>query len=145
MNNNELTQQNSQIGTEEKNKLTPELTDEEFAFYKQKAESLAVKYGVSKVHPVVAIDPDTFERVVCYIKEPNYDTKIRVMDKVQQIGGFSAGEELRQICTLKEESDPITYSDTSASDKYKMGILDECMSMITKIQNQFKKKSKSLK
>lgn len=122
-----------------------ELTEKETEYYEARADELAKQYNVSKVHPIVTIDFDTQERHVCYLKEPLYDTKIRVLDKVQQIGAFSAGEELRRACVLTKESDPVTYGDTPECDRYKMCAVDEAMSMIRKFQNQFKKKSKKQK
>lgn len=121
------------------------LTEKETEFYEQRAGELAKQYNVSKVHPIVTIDYETQERRVCYLKEPLYDTKIRVMDKVSQIGAFSAGEELRRACVLTKESDPVTYGDGPESDRYKMCAVDEAMSMIRKLQNQFKKKSRNTK
>ena len=116
------------------------LTEEEIKFYNDAAAALAVQKNVSKVHPVVQIDPDTLERKVCYLQEPNYLTKIRVMDKATTIGLFSAGEELRESCVIKESSDAITYGEGPESDRYKRGVVDECIKMVTRLQNQFKKK-----
>jgi len=121
----------------------PELSEEELKEYKEKAEALAKQYNVSKVNPIVMIDKETLRRVVAYVKEPSYDVKVRVMDKVQQIGLISAGEELRKACTLVKESDPLTYGESSECDKYKLCVVEECMSLINKSINQFKKKSTS--
>lgn len=120
--------------------LTPELTESELDFYEATAAQLAKKYAVSKVHPVVYIDKDTLKRTVCYLKEPNYLTKIRVLDKAATLGVYTASDELRVACTLKEESDPITYGDSSECDKYKLGVTDFAGTMVVKLQNQFKKK-----
>lgn len=120
--------------------LPPELTDAERQAYEQKARELATKHGVATVHPVVFIDPDTHKRIVAYLKEPNYMTKIMLMDKAVQSGPYVAGEEIRQICQIKEDSDPITYSDAPASDQYKMGIVNRCMAIVEQARDQFKKK-----
>lgn len=121
--------------------LSPVLSDDEIKQYADKAADLAKKYGVSVVHPVVQIDKENgFKRAVCYLKEPNYVTKVRLMDKATSVGVYSAGEELREICLLKEDSDPITYSDSPESDAYKMGAVDFAISLIRRLQNQFKKK-----
>ena len=121
-------------------KLTAELSDDEFKMYSDKADLLAVSKNVSKVHPVVQIDPDTLERKVCYLSEPNYVTKLTVMDKALTVGPYIAGEELRQACVIKEESDAITYGDSPECDRYKLGVVDYCILMVRRLQNQFKKK-----
>lgn len=121
-------------------KLTPELTEIEINDYQDKADSLAREKGVSKVHPVVQIDPETLERKVCYLSEPNYSTKLNVMDKALTVGPYMAGEELRQACVIKEASDAITYGDSPECDRYKLGVVDYAILMVKRLQNQFKKK-----
>ena len=82
----------------------------------------------------------TLERIVCYVKEPNFETKIRVMDKaVSSAGLYTAANELREACTIKEYSDQRTFSESTKYDKFKMGVVDFCMNMISRSQNQFKK------
>lgn len=120
--------------------LTPELTQEEIVNYEEKSKEIANKRGFSKVHPVVQIDPETLERKVCYLSEPNYFTKLALMDKAVQLGPYIAGEEMRNVCIIKEESDLITYGDAPECDSYKMGVVDYCLTMVSRIQNQFKKK-----
>lgn len=130
-----------EIGVEETpEKITEILTAKEIAVYDEKAHQLQKELNVSKVHVVVQVDPDTFERAVCYLKEPNYLTKIRVMDKATSLGVYTAAEELRELSVIKEHSDNITYSEHHQSDKYKMGVVDYCLGMINRLQNQFKKK-----
>lgn len=124
----------------ENNELTEDLTDAEIAEYDETAKQLASKLNVSKVHVVVQIKPDTLERAVCYLKEPNYLTKVRIMDKAASLGVYTAAEELREMSVIKEHSDSLTYSDHFESDRYKIGILDYCLGMISRLQNQFKKK-----
>lgn len=121
-------------------KLTAELTEDEVKHYETRAEELAREKNVSKVHPIVQIDPDTMQRHVCYLSEPNYVTKLAVMDKALTVGPYIAGEELRQACIIKEASDAITYSDSPESDRYKLGAVDYCILMVKRLQNQFKKK-----
>lgn len=116
------------------------LSDEEIADYAAVADSLAKKEGVSKVHPVVQIDPETLNRHVCYLREPNYSTKIRVMDKATTLGVYTAADELRMGCLIKDASDPITYGESPECDRYKMGVTDYALTMVTRLQNQFKKK-----
>ena len=121
-------------------KLTEELTEVENKSYDAAAKALAVAKNISKVHVVVQMDPETLERKVCYLSEPNYQTKIAVMDKAVTIGVYRAAEELRELSVIKESSDAITYSDSPESDPYKLGVVDYCLGMISRLQNQFKKK-----
>ncbi len=116
------------------------LSEEEIAEYAATADALAKKKAVSKVHPVVQIDPENLSRHVCYLTEPNYTTKIRVMDKVVTAGVYTAADELREACVIRDASDTITYGDSPECDRYKMGVVDYCLTMITRLQNQFKKK-----
>lgn len=120
--------------------LLPGLSQEEIDQYDESAKLLAARYSVSKVHPVVQINPITFARTVCFLKEPNYETKLRVMDKATTGGVYTAADELRVACTLKEESDQITYGDGPECDDYKMGVTDYALTMVKRLQNQFKKK-----
>lgn len=126
--------------TEEVTVLTVELTDIELKEYQDKADSLAREKGVSKVHPIVQIDPETLQRHVCYLSEPNYVTKLAVMDKAITVGPYMAGEELREACVIKEASDAITYGDSPECDRYKLGVVDYAILMVKRLQNQFKKK-----
>lgn len=120
--------------------LTPQLSEAEIKEYEEKADALAKEHNVSMVHPIVQIDPETLQRHACYLKEPNYATKVAVMDKSLTVGPYQAGEELRSACVIKEASDPITYSDAPESDRYKLGVVDYCIMMVRRLQNQFKKK-----
>lgn len=123
-----------------KEKLTAELTDAEIKHYDEAAKAIATSKNISKVHVVVQIDPDTLERKACFLSEPNYQTKISVMDKAANIGSYRAAEELREISVIKDSSDAITYSDSPESDVYKLGVVDYCLGMVSRLQNQFKKK-----
>lgn len=122
------------------NKLTPELTEAEMSAFEKKAEELASIHRVSKVTPVVFIEPDTLKRVVAYVKEPNYPTKVRVMDKMVTTGSYSAADELREACLIKEESDPLTYGEGPECDSPKLGVTTHMLSVVKVMQNQFKKK-----
>ena len=116
------------------------LNESELQEYQDKADTLAREKNISKVHPIVQIDPETFERKVCYLSEPNYVTKLAVMDKALTVGPYVAGEELRQACVIKEASNPITYGDSPECDRYKLGVVDYAILMVKRLQNQFKKK-----
>jgi hypothetical protein len=116
------------------------LSSAELEDYQNTADALAKQLNVSKVHVVVQVVPENLERKVCYLKEPNYVTKIRVMDKATSLGVYTAAEELREISVIKESSDAITYSESPESDDFKLGIVDYCLGMVSRLQNQFKKK-----
>ena len=117
-----------------------ELTPKEIEGYEAEAAELAKKYGVSKVHVYVGVDPETDERVVGFMKEPNYLQKIVTLDKIATVGIFVAGDELREAITLREESDPRTYSETPDCDVYRLGMVGTCVPIVNVIQNSFKKK-----
>ena len=117
-----------------------ELTQKEIEGYEVEAAELAKKYGVSKVHVYVGIDPETDERVVGFLKEPNYLQKIVTLDKISTVGLFVAADELRGAITLREESDPKTYDESSAYDDYRLGMVGTCIPIVKVIENSFKKK-----
>jgi len=105
----------------------------------EKCIELSKKYGVSKVHAYVGIS-ETGEKVIGFLKEPNYIQKIATMDKITTTGPFLAGDELRQAITLKEDSDPRTYNESPDCDAYRLGMTGMCVPIINVIQNTFKKK-----
>jgi hypothetical protein len=119
-----------------------ELTAEENEYYQERATELAKKYNVSKVHVYVGIDETTGERVVGYLKEPNYTQKIMAMDKIATVGIFVASDELRAALTLKGEgeSDERTYSDFGMYDSYKLGMAGTATTILEVVKNSFKKK-----
>ena len=112
-----------------------ELTKQEIEQYEAEAAKLAEKYKISKVHVYVGIADDD-SRVVGFIKEPSYLQKIVAMDKIAMVGPFTAGEELRETLTLKEESDPRTME----MDEFKLGMASLAMTVIRAAENSFKKK-----
>lgn len=120
--------------------IPAEITDAEHSYYEEKAKSLATSLNVSAVHPVVFTEPDTLKRSVCYLKEPVFLTKVAVLNKATMLGPWPAALELMEISIIKEASDAITFSESPESDRYRLGIGDYCMGMITRLQNQFKKK-----
>jgi len=126
--------------TTEQKQLTKTLSQDELDNYQSRSEEIAKELNVSKVHPVVFISPTTFERSVCYFSEPNFQTKLAIMDKALMLGVYQAGEELMRACVVKDYSDSITYSEHPVSDEYRMGVIDYCLQMINRYQIQFKKK-----
>ena len=135
-------QKNNQA-TEDKTSValpSADLTSEEQQQYSEKADQLAKEGNYSKVHTVVFIHPETKERSVAYLSEPNFTTKLAIMDKSIMLGVYQAGEELMRMCILKEASDPIMYSEHPSSDEYRMGVIDYCLTMINRFKNKLKKK-----
>lgn len=117
------------------------LNDEEIAMYDNAAKGIAAKRSIHKVHPVVLMDPDDkWKRYVAYVSEPNYSTKISILNKSSQLGPWPAADEMREACILKEDSDPITYGESPECDRYKLGVTEYCMGIVSRFQNQFKKK-----
>jgi hypothetical protein len=116
------------------------LSEAEIQEHDSIAATLALKHGVSKVHVVIQMVPGTWERKVCYLTEPNYHTKVSVLNKANQLGPWPAASELRESITIREASDAITYSESPESDAYKLGIDEYCMGMVSRLQNQYKKK-----
>ena len=119
--------------------LQAELLPEEIEFLEQNCIDFAKKHEVAKVHLYVGLGVDN-ERVVGYIKEPSYLQKIMAMDKIATVAPFIAAEEMRDLLTLKEESDPRTYSTANDCDKYRLGMTSVCLGIIEVGVNAFKKK-----
>ncbi len=129
-----------ELSTNQPVELTAELSQEEKDNYEQQAKELAAKYNVPKVHVYVGFKPSTKERVVGFIKEPSFIQKVMMMDKITTAGMFIAGNELRESCTLKEESDPLTTGSSWECDEYKLGLNGFCTTILQVVQNEFKKK-----
>jgi type II secretory pathway component PulC len=116
------------------------LSKEEEKSYNEVALALAVEHKVSKVHPYVGIDPITKERIVGYLKEPNYVQKLFALDRIANGGIFMAADEMREVLTIKEASDERTFSTDSSCDSYRLGMAAACVPIIEVINNSFKKK-----
>lgn len=104
-----------------------------------KAEELAKKYGVPRVHIFTGED-EKGELIVGYMKEPTYIQKLVSLDKMATTGPFMAGNELREAITLKEDSDPRTYDTNPDCDKYRLGMTSACIAILEVYQNSYKKK-----
>lgn len=119
------------------------LTEAQRQEYEVKASEIAKQLGVSKVHPIVFVKPNSepFEYVVAYLKEPNFQTKIYAKDKAYTHGMYVCANELLEQLIIKESSDAITYSSAPESDEYKLGICDYIISnLVTSFVNVYKKK-----
>lgn len=110
--------------------LTPQLSEAEIKEYEEKCESLAKAHNVSKVHAAVIIQPGSLERHVCYIKEPNFPTKLNILNKMVSVGVYPAANELREACVIKEASSPLTYGEAPECDPYKIGVVNFCIPLI---------------
>ncbi len=119
---------------------TKELSIEEIELYSNKAKEIEASIGGTKVHPIVILHPETFDRKVCYVKEPTFLMKLDALDKAMTLGVYKSAYMLFEQIVLKEHSDAITFSDASDSDAYKLGVITEVSSMVEMYQNQFKKK-----
>lgn len=118
----------------------PDLTELEIKDYDKRCEDLAKKYGISKVHACVFIEPDSNRRVPAFLKEPNFPTKITVLDKVTTVGIYNASVLLMEATILKEDSDPLTYGEAPECDDYKIGVVNFCIGLIRTKENVYKKK-----
>lgn len=123
-------------------KNSQEISEDEIKQYEEKCVELAKAVGASKVHCCIQLrrDDGSFDRIVTYIKEPNYMTKLALMDKAAMVGPMNAGEEFRLLCLLKEHSNPLAHSENEEYDKYKLGVTKFCVEIIELAQNEFKKK-----
>jgi hypothetical protein len=114
---------------------------DESAKYEAKCVELAEKYNVPKVYVCVQfkIGDEERERIVSYIKEPDYMTKLVAMDKAGTHGMHLAAEELRMVNILQEESHPLTYGDSIECEPYKLGVAQFCLDIIKIALNVLKK------
>lgn len=119
---------------------TKELSQEEIEIYSNKAKEISAKIGGAEVHPIIVIDPITFERKECYVKEPSFLQKLDALDKAMEIGVYKSAFILFEQIVLKDHSDAITFSDAPGSDAYKLGAVTEVSALVKMYQNQFKKK-----
>jgi hypothetical protein len=130
--------------TEEINKaviINPKIiTDEERANFEALAKGYAIKHGRPKVNVYIGVHPETNERIVAYIKEPNFTEKLFAISKMQTSSPILAGNEMREALLLREESHPLTYGEGYECDAYKLGINDFCTHLGEIIQDSFKKK-----
>lgn len=134
--------QHKEQTVEKEYKLPAELTEEENENLEKKAEELAKGIpGCSKVNIFVSIDKESKKRHVAFLREPPYRTKILISDKAATIGLYSAADELRDSCLLKEHSDILFYGETLECDKYKLGLCDFCVGLVRRVVNAFKKNS----
>lgn len=121
--------------------LPPELTPEEVAEIEANSVELAKTHQCGKVHAYVGIrSSHGNERVIAYIKEPNFQTKLGLMDKAAALGMHQAADELRQFCLLTEESHPLTKTEHPEGDPFKLGVVMKCLEIIEYSVNALKKK-----
>ena len=110
------------------------LTPDEIKQIEDKADELSTSLK-TKIHIYCSNDE---EKVVAFFKEPNFTQKLFAMDKIATVGPFMAANELRQILTIKEESDPRVFD--GGEDKYILGLTGAILPVIEVAQNAFKKK-----
>ena len=116
--------------------LQKTLTPEEIANYEAKAVEIAKERGVPKVHPVVFIQPDTNKRIVAYLRQPNFAEKLHAMDTALTAGVYMSANNLMELLLIREHSDALIETDDDA----KMGVVDYCMGLVSRYQNQLQKK-----
>jgi len=123
--------------------LPPTLSPEEVSEIEAKVKDLEAKHK-TKVFSCVMLRPVTNERVIAYIKEPDFRNKLILMDKASTLGAFQASDELRMLYLIREESHPLTYADSSEADTFKLGVVNFCTEMITMATDQLKKNQKPI-
>ena len=116
--------------------LQTTLTPEEIISYESKATEIAKERGVPKVLPVVFIQPETLKRIVAYLRQPTFAEKLHAMDQALTIGAFISANNLMELLIIRDKSD----AETETNDEAKMGLVDYCMGLVTRYQNQFAKK-----
>lgn len=123
-------------------KILPiEITDEERKEYDEKCIELQLKYNCPKVHCSIQINFDSNnKRVASYFRHPDFDAQLALMSKLREDNMYEIANELRLLYQLQEESDPLTYGDSFASEPYKLGLAKYCLGIITIVQDSFKKK-----
>lgn len=125
----------------------PEQSPEEFNAAKMqeveaKKEELEKKHNC-KITPIVFRNPETKKiDAVGYLKEPSLQAEMAYMDKVTRFP-FSAGEDILDLCIIKEESDPRLYTATNENKEFYKGAIYEVNKSVTFFANgydTFKKK-----
>lgn len=117
------------------------VTDEMRQQAEQRAEAIREKEGLVKVYPLIFWNPEADEPVYCFLKEPDYQAKLAILDRVSTHGVYSAGEYMRQLCTIADHSDAITYGEAPQSDPYKLGVVAFIRdNLVTVYTDQYKKK-----
>lgn len=120
-------------------KTPAELAAELQETIKAKAEELTRREGVTVTPILFYYNANTSDPVIGYLKAPTRLAKIRIMDKSEQIGNYSAAAELIEICLLKADSDARIYSDAQEYDDLYMGAVLACQALISASINQIKK------
>jgi len=96
-----------------------------------------------KITPIVYRSPETKKIIaVGYLKEPSLQAEMAYMDKVTRFP-FSAGEDILDLCIIKEESDARLYTPTNENKEFYKGAVHEVNQSITMYANgyeSFKKK-----
>lgn len=108
-----------------------------------RAESISQRLGGVPVTPFVFYDPADKEKtdpVIGFLKDPDLQVKIRVLDKSSALGDFAGSYEMLQLCLVTEDSDPRISSTKHSDHKYVLGACFEAQQLIQIALSQFKKK-----
>jgi hypothetical protein len=106
---------------------------------KAKAEELTRREG-AKVTPILFYhNGNLSDPIVGFLKEPSRLAKIKILDKGDQAGSYSANAEMLSLCLLKADSDMRLSSEAPQYDDIYMGALFECNNLIKVSLNQIKK------
>jgi hypothetical protein len=106
---------------------------------KEKAEALSKREGV-KVMPILFyMNGNTSDPIVGFLKTPSRIAKVKIMDKSDQVGSYSAAAEALELCLLKGDSDMRLISEAPEYDDIYMGALIAAQGLINASINQIKK------
>lgn len=116
--------------------------EEKLKAAKEAAEQKAVELSQqlnTKVHPLVFMASGEEDPVIGFVKEPNRQVKLAVLDKTL-VGMYSAAAEMLDVIILKEHSDPRITSENPEHDKYYLGATMAAYELIKLAVNQIDKK-----
>ena len=130
---------NDQTTPKTKAQIEAELTAQHNQDVKDKAEELSKREGVKVTGILFYQGGNVHDPIKGYLKEPTRTAKLRIMDKSDQSGNYSAGAEMLEFCLLKADSDPRLSSEAPQYDDIFMGAVLAAQGLIQASINQVKK------
>lgn len=119
--------------------LDKEILDRNDADAKAKAEVLSKREN-AKVTPILFYMNGNFsDPIIGFLKAPSRLAKVKIMDKSDQVGAYSAAAEALEFCLLKADSDMRLISEAPEYDDIYMGALIAAQGLINASINQIKK------
>lgn len=106
---------------------------------KAKAEELTKREGVKVTAILFYMNGNVNDPIVGFLKAPSRIAKVKIMDKGDQIGTYSAAAEALELCLLAKDSDMRLLSQAPEYDDIYMGALLAAQGLINASINQIKK------